>query len=140
MSEPLVLWLPGEPERVTHQSGTRYAKGRTYKSARLRKWEKRLMDGMKPYCPERPIEGPVLLYVSFGFRARRKKDLFTWKITRPDTDNQLKTVKDVMTKMGFWHDDAQVVIELSTKAWVDDPGIVIQVEQIGPSAKEEEEE
>lgn len=41
----------------------------------------------------------------------------TWKVTKPDTDNLIKLLKDEMTHAGWWHDDAQVVIERSMKMY-----------------------
>lgn len=93
-------------------------------------WEKRLKEGLEAAKPKKPISGPVLLQVTWGFKAKTKKDLFAYKLTRPDTDNMQKTLKDVMTLMGFWKDDAQVVHEVCKKIWVDEPGIVIRIEQL----------
>lgn len=131
MNENIYIWIPGEPSRVTHQSGTRIGKnGRVYKKKPLLEWEQLLMEAMKAKAPETPLEGPILLEVTFGFQARRKKDCFTYKTTRPDTDNLIKTVKDCLTRSGYWHDDAQVVIEHGKKLWVPGPGIMIAIEQL----------
>ena len=124
------IWLPGQPARVTHQSGTRYANRRTYKTKSLTDWEERLKEGLEAYRPKKPLTGPVLLQVTWGFKAKTKKDLFTYKLTRPDTDNMQKTLKDVMTVMGFWKDDAQVAHEICKKMWVDKPGIVIRIREL----------
>ncbi len=122
------IWLPGQPERVTHQSGTRNTRyGRTYKTDALKRWEQRLEQGLKGYVPEKPIDGPIRMSATFGYRASRKKDIGKWKVTRPDTDNMVKTIKDVMTRLGFWTDDAQVTFETCKKMWVSDPGIEIIV-------------
>lgn len=127
------IWIPGQPARVTHQSGTRYSRrsGRTYKTPQLKQWETQLLRGVKHKAPKNPLSGPVCLSVTFGFKARRKKDLMTYKTTQPDTDNMIKTVKDILTRAGFWADDAQVVVEHGSKIWVDEPGIVIKIEQLG---------
>lgn len=34
-----------------------------------------------------------------------------WRVTKPDTDNLQKMLKDCMTLTGFWNDDAQVVVD-----------------------------
>lgn len=125
------IFIPGQPARVTHQSGTRYANRKTYKTKNLRDWEERLKAALEESRPKKPISGPVLLQVTWGFKARQKKDLFTYKLTRPDTDNMQKTLKDVMTEMKYWIDDAQVVYETCKKLWVDEPGIVIKIEELG---------
>ena len=51
-----------------------------------------------------------------------------WKVSKPDTDNLVKGLKDIMTDSGvFWHDDAQVCAEIITKRYADVPGIYITV-------------
>lgn len=130
MSKQIVVWIPGQPARVTHQSGTRYSNRRTYKTKSLLEWEARLKEGLEAAKPKKPLSGPVQLKVTWGFKAKTKKDIFTYKLTRPDTDNMQKTLKDVMTLMGYWDDDSQVVYEICKKMWVDEPGIVIKVEEL----------
>lgn len=57
----------------------------------------------------------------------------TWKVTKPDTDNLIKLLKDEMTHAGWWHDDAQVVIERSMKMYapVKDDADGNLVEEVG---------
>lgn len=124
------IWLPGQPATVTHQSGTKISGHRTYKTASLIGWENTLFRALEKFVPDEPLEGPILLQVTFGFKAKRKADLWKWKLTRPDTDNMIKTVKDVMTRMHFWKDDNQVVHEVCKKMYVDEPGIVIKIEKL----------
>ena len=52
---------------------------------------------------------------------------FVLKDTRPDTDNLLKLLKDVLKGCRFWHDDAQVAEELTRKGWGDRTGIHVRV-------------
>lgn len=136
MSKQIVVWIPGQPARVTHQSGTRYSNRRTYKTKSLLEWEARLKEGLEAAKPKKPLSGPVQLKVTWGFKAKTKKDIFTYKLTRPDTDNMQKTLKDVMTALGFWKDDSQVVHEICKKMWVDEPGIVIKVEELAGRCEE----
>lgn len=140
MSKQIVVWIPGQPSRTTHQSGTRYGKRGTYKTSSLIGWEHTLMRGLRPYAPEEPIDGPIQLSVTFGYKAKTMADRYKWKITRPDTDNSIKTLKDIMTRLGFWHDDAQIVFEICKKIWVKDPGIVIKVEPLADTCEDEERE
>ena len=82
--------------------------------------------------PERKFTGPIMLSVSWDFPTSDKKKVGTYKVTKPDTDNLEKLLKDSMTRTGFWKDDAQVVIEMVTKRWV--PlhmgGIYIEISEI----------
>lgn len=51
-----------------------------------------------------------------------------YKLTRPDTDNLQKLLKDCMTDMGFWTDDSLVCSEIVEKFWADTPGIYVKIE------------
>lgn len=85
------------------------------------------MEALKPYVPSAPWNGPVALSVAFAYGTKNKKKSGLWKITKPDTDNLMKTLKDCMTACGFWWDDAQVVEESASKYWDVDPHISIVV-------------
>jgi Holliday junction resolvase RusA-like endonuclease len=82
--------------------------------------------------PERKFRGPIMLSVSWDFPTSDRKKVGTYKVTKPDTDNLEKLLKDSMTGTGFWEDDAQVAVEIITKRWV--PlhmgGIYIEVAEI----------
>ena len=53
-----------------------------------------------------------------------------YRTTKPDTDNLQKLLKDVMTDLGFWKDDALVASEIVEKFWAETPGIFIYVETL----------
>ncbi|WP_236253677.1 RusA family crossover junction endodeoxyribonuclease [Streptococcus mitis] len=53
-----------------------------------------------------------------------------YKTTKPDTDNLQKLLKDCMTKLGYWQDDAQVASEIVEKFWADTVGIYIKIEEL----------
>ncbi len=97
----------------------------TLKAARLQ-----LHAGLRKDAPAKPLDGPIRLTCTWEWEPSRKKDSGKWKLTRPDTDNLQKLLKDVMTECGYWHDDAQVVSEHVQKRWNSVPGLTIQVEQI----------
>lgn len=133
------IWLPGKIANVTHQSGTRYRSGGfTYKTKSLQLWEAYLEASLRRYVPEIMLDGPIRLEVSFGYQPQRKADLWSWRTKRPDTDNMIKTIKDVMTRLGFWGDDSQVAFEICKKLYVDEPGIRIIVNQLETKAEETE--
>lgn len=50
------------------------------------------------------------------------------ELSKPDTDNLQKLLKDCMTAVGFWKDDALVASELCEKFWAQIPGIFIKIE------------
>ena len=90
-----------------------------------------LMNHLAMHKPKRPLDGALELRVAWLFPKGKTHKAGEWRITRPDTDNLEKLLKDCMTRTGFWKDDAQVVREIVEKKGSDDPtGIRIAVEQL----------
>ena len=102
-----------------------------YQPDRLKAAREKLTRQLKTHRPVEPIEGAVRLLTKWCFplNTRHKID-GEYKITRPDTDNLQKMLKDVMTEVGFWKDDAQVASEIIEKFYARIPGIYIRVEQL----------
>lgn len=71
--------------------------------------------------------GPVRLLVKWCFPSDGRHADGEWKTTKPDTDNLDKALKDEMTRLRYWYDDAQVASEISEKFWADVPGIFVKV-------------
>ena len=81
--------------------------------------------------PDKPLTGPISLRVLWLFPKGKSHRHGEWRITKPDTDNLQKLLKDCMTRCGYWKDDAQVVRETVEKRWSDDPcGIYIEIEEL----------
>ena len=81
--------------------------------------------------PDKPMSGPVSLRVLWLFPRGKHHKNGEWRISKPDTDNLQKLLKDCMTRCGFWKDDAQVVSEAVEKRWADDPcGLYIEVNEL----------
>lgn len=68
--------------------------------------------------------------VKWCFKVSGKHSNGEYRSTRPDLDNLQKLLKDCMTELGFWEDDALVVREISEKFWADMPGIFISIMEI----------
>ena len=108
-----------------------------YKPEKLKQARSTIVKHLKPFKPLKPIEGPIKLQVIWRFPRGKKHKHLEWRVTRPDTDNLEKMLKDCMTEVGFWIDDAQVVVEHVEKLWSDDPtGIAIEI-QVLNKLKEE---
>lgn len=125
------------PPTVTHQEqGVRVVKGKPvfYDPPELSAARSKLTDHLAGHKPERPMEGGVRLLVKWCFPRGRHRD-GEYRITRPDTDNLNKLLKDCMTAAGFWKDDAQVVSEICEKFWAEIPGIYICAEEIDQNPK-----
>ncbi|MFM9414402.1 RusA family crossover junction endodeoxyribonuclease [Peptococcus simiae] len=128
----LQFFLPMHPPRTTHQQKEiRCLKNKpiVYESPKLKAARSKLMAHLGKYVPAEKWNGPIRLQVKWLFSGKGHDD-GEWKITRPDTDNLQKLLKDCMTDLGFWEDDALVVSEIVEKFWSKQPGIFIRVERL----------
>lgn len=117
---------------ATHQEKqVRVVKGKPvfYDPPEVRTARSKLTAHLAGHRPERPLEGPVRLMVKWCFPRGGHAD-GEYRATKPDTDNLQKLLKDCMTAVGFWKDDAQVASEIVEKFWAEIPGIYICAEQI----------
>ena len=102
-----------------------------YKPEKLKEAKKEIIKHLMPFRPAKPYEGPIELHVVWLFPKGKRHKHNEWRITKPDTDNLEKLLKDCMTQVGFWNDDAQVVKEVVEKRWSDEPtGISIQIDTL----------
>ena len=86
---------------------------------------------MKRYKPDKPSEKPIRLTVILYFDVKSPKKLWgTYKTTKPDCDNYVKEIKDVMTDLGFWKDDNQVVDLHIIKYYAENGTIFIRLEEL----------
>ena len=118
------FFLPMNPPTVTHQEKqVRVANGkpRFYEPQELKNARAMLYDRL---CSRRPVEP-----LSGGVPRGRHRD-GAYRVTKPDTDNLQKLLKDCMTQAGFWQDDAQVCSEIVEKFWAERPGIYVKVEPL----------
>ena len=119
------------PPTVTHQEKkVRIINGKPsfYEPAELYNSRQKLQDYLAGHIPEEPMKGALRLCVKWCFQANSKHKHGEYKATKPDTDNLQKLLKDCMTFVGFWKDDAQVASEIVEKFWSDVPGIYISIE------------
>ncbi len=130
------FFLAMQPPTVTHQAKELHAylkDGRPravlHDSAELRAAQAKMHGALAPQRPPAPMQGAVRLMVKWCFPAGEHAD-GTYKTTKPDTDNLQKMLKDQMTQLSFWSDDAQVASEIVEKFWAVVPGVYIEVEEI----------
>lgn len=82
------------------------------------------------HIPEQRFETGIRLITKWLFPVTASHKDGDWRITKPDTDNLQKMLKDQMTKLGFWKDDALVASEVVEKFWAEVPGIFIRIEEL----------
>lgn len=119
---------------VTHQEhkvSVVHGKPRFYEPAELKDARQSYMAHLAQYAPHEPWKGPIRLEVKFLYQNESLLNEWTWKTTKPDTDNMIKLLKDCMTRTGFWQDDCQVVSEQVEKFYSrDHEGVYIVVRKL----------
>lgn len=121
---------PPRKTQQEHRVGiTKNGKPYFYEDRELKEVRTNLNKALKPFTPEAPYDGAVRLIVKWCF-ARGKHPAGSYKTTKPDTDNLNKMLKDEMTRLGFWKDDALVASEIIEKFWAQIPGIYIEIEEL----------
>lgn len=103
---------------------------RFYESAELKAARSKLQAHLGQHVPEKKYTKAVRLITKWLFPITGKHQDGQYKTTKPDTDNLQKLLKDIMTDLGFWTDDAIVASEIIEKFWAEMPGIYIKIEEI----------
>lgn len=128
------FFMPFKIPTKTYQSGKRVScqngKPVFYEDKDLVALRGRLLAMMGSHVPEKAMDGAIRLHVIYCFKCKNGTRSGQPKITKPDTDNLQKLLKDCMTDVGFWKDDAQVACEIAEKYWSDVPGIYVKTEVI----------
>lgn len=131
------FFLPMQPPTTTHNAKQlhAYMKGGQphvvlHDSPELKAARAKLHAYLAPHAPQQPIPAgqPVRLLVKWCFPTEGRHPDGTWRTSKPDTDNLEKALKDEMTRLHFWADDAQVCSEIVEKFWSDPCGVFVRVE------------
>lgn len=125
------FFLPMIPPSCTHQEKQVNWKTKTfYEPAELKAARAKLQACLGQHVPEKKYTSAVRLITKWCFPLTGKHRDGEYKTTRPDTDNLQKLLKDVMTDLGYWTDDALVASEIIEKFWAKIPGIYICIEEV----------
>lgn len=120
------------PPTVTHQEKQVRVAGWKpvfYEPPELKAARQKLMAYLGQHVPDEPYHCGIRLITKWCFPRGRHKD-GTYRLSKPDTDNLQKLLKDCMTKAGFWDDDALVASEIVEKFWAEVPGIYVRIEPL----------
>lgn len=102
-----------------------------FKDRKLLELEREFRIALKPYRPKQPSEAPIRLDIWLTFSIKAPKRLWgTWKATKPDVDNYVKSFIDQMAG-DFFLDDAQVVDLRVRKTYAEKASIFVQIEELG---------
>lgn len=135
----IIFHLPIVPPKATSQTKRLVMVGgkpRFFAKKEHQSAENDLMLLCAAHAPPEPLSGPVSLSVDFTFPWRKseaKKRIALGYLpngTRPDLDNMVKLIGDVLTKLQFYKDDGQVASLHVSKGWGNRVGIHIQINKI----------
>jgi len=127
------FFMPMRPPTKTYQEKqvtVRNGKPVFYEPVELKAVRSKLAAHLGEYVPKQRYAAAVRLTTKWCFPVTQKHGDGEYKTTKPDTDNLQKMLKDVMTDLGFWKDDALVASEITEKFWAKIPGIYIKIESL----------
>lgn len=127
------FFMAMEPPTHTHQEKqAKVVNGKPvfYEPQEVKTARQKLKAYLGQHVPEQKFKGPVRLTTWWCFPVKGRHKDGEYRTSRPDTDNLVKMLKDVMTELHFWKDDAQVASEVIEKYWSDIPGIYVKVESL----------
>lgn len=119
--------------------GTAQQKGETIRNGKIIHFEKKnvsnarsiLAWGIKANCHEQivPFEGAVFLRVTFVYSIKDRKKWGQPKTSRPDCDNLVKLLQDVLTDLCFYKDDSQITHLEVRKMYGENPCVYVHMEE-----------
>lgn len=120
------------PPTVTHQEKQVHVvngKPVFYEPAELKEARTKLQVYLGNHVPDQKYTGAVRLTTWWCFPCGKHRN-GEYKTTKPDTDNLVKLLKDVMTSLKYWQDDALVASEVIEKYWAERPGIYVKIQPL----------
>lgn len=135
------FFMPMIPPTITqqeHKIMVRNGKPVFYDPPELKEARQKLTAHLAQHKPAEPLADALRLTTKWiwPLSENKSRQIKTWgltdyaeyKVTKPDTDNMIKMLKDCMTRCGFWKDDAQVASEITEKFLGAHPGIYVKIE------------
>lgn len=129
----LQFFIPMKIPTVTHQEKQVHivhGKPVFYEPTELKQARADLTDHLAQFRPKQPIKGPLELVVKFCFPLVTGTHDGQPKTTKPDCDNLVKLLQDVMNKLNYFEDDRLVVSLIAQKFWAKIPGLFISLEKV----------
>lgn len=125
-----IFMVPPTITQQEHKVNVTNGKPIFYDPTELKMARQKIRDNLALHRFDKPMVGPVMLEVSWCFPIKGNHYDGEFKTSKPDTDNLQKMLKDEMTKLKFWKDDAQVCVEVICKFWAEIPGILIKIQSL----------
>lgn len=127
------FFMPMIPPTVTAQEHkVTMVKGKPvfYDTPEIKNAKDKLIAHLVKHKPKERYECGIRLVVKWLFPKGDRHQDGEYRITKPDTDNLQKMLKDCMTVCGFWKDDALVASEVCEKFWATQSGIYVRIEAL----------
>ncbi len=127
------FFMPMIPPTVTHQEhkvAVKNGKPIFYDPPELKDARQKLTANLSKHILPVPYSCGVRLVVKWLFPITGKHKDGEYKTTKPDTDNLQKLLKDCMTDLRFWIDDALVASEVCEKFYANVTGIYVRIEKL----------
>lgn len=129
MTQFFMAMIPPTVTAQMHKVTVRNGQPVFYDPPEVKAAKEKLIAALYKHRPQYPYREGLMLNVKWLFPKGRHKN-GEYRITKPDTDNLQKLLKDCMTKCGYWKDDALVASEHVEKFWAEVPGIYIRIEEL----------
>jgi Holliday junction resolvase RusA-like endonuclease len=132
-------FVPIEPPTVTHNDLVAYVvmkrgepHGRIRKSDKLKDYEDRFEAHVKSVATEitDTLDGPLRETVKLCYSPGEKHRAGAPKTTKPDVDNVVKTINDVLENVGVIANDSRICDLRVIKAYSEPAGIFIRIEEL----------
>lgn len=130
MTEFFMSMIPPTVTAQEHKVTVVNGKPRFYDPPEVKNAKEKLTAHLGKHVPAKTYTSGVRLTVKWLFVKGDSHKNGEYKVTKPDTDNLQKMLKDCMTDLHFWKDDALVASEIIEKFWADTPGIYIRIEKL----------
>lgn len=127
-------------ELEDNPKGTAQMKGTSFQGGRIHHYEKKevkftrnmyhlkIVSAMGGLAKIPHFDGAVSCSVTFFYSIKQRKKWGQPKTSKPDCDNMVKLLLDVMTDIHIWNDDSQVAHLEVSKFYAEKPAILIVAE------------
>ena len=128
--------LPENPKSTSQEKGVSVVRGKVhhYEKKNVRQMRERYRHEIWAFMYKNKLtaphyDGPVALEVTFTHSVKTKKQWGTPKVTKPDLDNEVKLLIDVLADLEFFTvGDQQICFLLLRKLWGEKPTVEINIE------------
>ena len=132
LNEKLSFFAPMEiVPKTTNQQKKFSLKSKTfYKTPKMLEAEYRLKTALNGHQPKEKFIKPIKFTVYWIFEKTQKAKDGEVKAVIPDLDNLLKSLQDIMKRLGFYEDDRLIVEVHTKKVMHQKSGLYVEIEEV----------